>query len=86
VPQCSTAIPKCRELVVTHCGQSNDGTSVEHHEAVDLRCGDLLYPSLGDAVTRKRIGILWEHFRKCADCTRLLDSEHLRNVPSGHLA
>src|SRR4051794_8686491 len=78
--------PEMQELVVTHCGESNDGTSAEHHEAVDLRRGDLLYPSLGDAVTRKRVCILWEHFGKCADCTRLLNSEHLRNVPSVHLA
>jgi len=29
-----------QELVVTHSGEANDGTTVEHHEAVDPRRGE----------------------------------------------
>jgi hypothetical protein len=75
-----------QELVVTHSGEANDGTIVEHHEAVDPRRGDLLEPTLGDGVPRKRVGILWENLGETDDCARRLNIEHLRNIPSRHLA
>jgi len=74
-----------QELVVTHSGEANDGTIVDHHEAVDPWCGDLLEPALGDGLARKRVGILWEDLGKTDDCARLLNIEHLRNVANRHL-
>jgi hypothetical protein len=75
-----------QELVVTHSGEANDGTTVEHHEAVDPRRGDLAEPTLGHGVARKRVGILREDLGETDDCARLLNIEHLRNIPSRHLS
>jgi len=75
-----------QQLVLTDSGESDDGITQGHDEAIDSGCRDFLLPTLGDDLAGKGVCVLWEHLRETNDCACLLSIENARYIRTCHLA